>query len=304
MRRPNWRTKKVSETLQEKATRSPAAIRIGKKLYPCDGRPYIMGILNVTPDSFSDGGRFPSMEQAVEHGMAMAEQGADFIDIGGESSRPGAQPVSLEEEASRVLPVIQKLVSKINIPISIDTTKAEVARRALLAGAKILNDISALRADPEMINVALKFQAPVILMHMRGEPRTMQNEPHYKNVVREIHEFLEERIIFAQARGLESGQIIIDPGLGFGKRLGDNFEILRRLREFGDLAPILVGPSRKSFIGSILDVPPAERLFGTAAAAAVATMNGATILRVHDVREMRQVAEITYQCMTRAEPRD
>jgi len=293
----------MSETIQEKAARPAAAFRIGKKLYPCNGRPYIMGILNVTPDSFADGGRFLSMEQAVEHGVEMADQGADFIDVGGESSRPGAQPVSLDEEASRVLPVIQRLAPKVNIPISIDTTKAEVARRALLAGAKIINDISALRADPEMINMALKFHAPVILMHMRGDPRTMQDQPHYKNVVREIHDFLEERIIFAQARGLEADHIIIDPGLGFGKRLGDNYEILRRLREFADLAPILVGPSRKSFIGSVLEVPPGERLFGTAAAAAVATMNGAAILRVHDVREMRQVAEITYQCMTRAEPR-
>jgi len=281
-----------------------AAFRIGKKLYPCEGRPYIMGILNVTPDSFADSGRFFATDQAVEHGVEMAGQGADFIDVGGESSRPGAQSVSPEEEAARVLPVIQRLTPKLNVPISIDTTKAEVARRALLAGAQWINDISALRADPEMINVALKFHAPVILMHMRGDPRTMQNQPHYQNVVREIHEFLEERIIFAKARGLEADQILIDPGLGFGKRLGDNYEILRRLREFADLGPILVGPSRKSFIGNVLEVPPAERLFGSAAAAAVATITGAAILRVHDVREMRQVAEITYQCMTRSEPGD
>ena len=294
----------MSEAIQEVTVRPAAALRIGKKLYPCADRPYLMGILNVTPDSFADGGRYHSTDQAVARGMEMADQGADFIDVGGESSRPGAQPVSLEEEASRVLPVIQKLAPKLNAPISIDTTKAELARRALMAGAKIINDISALRSDPEMINIALKFQAPVILMHMRGDPRTMQHQPHYQNVLSEIHDFLEERIIFAKARGLEADQIIIDPGLGFGKRLGDNYEILRRLREFADLGPILVGPSRKSFIGHVLNLPPEERLFGTAAAAAVATLNGAAILRVHDVREMRQVAEITFQCMTRAEPRD
>ncbi|HEX7345138.1 MAG TPA: dihydropteroate synthase [bacterium] len=285
---------------------SPAArsFRVGKKPYPGAARPYIMGILNVTPDSFADGGLYQQLDQAVAHGLEMAEQGADFIDVGGESSRPGANPVSLDEEAARVLPVIQKLATQINIPISIDTSKAEVARRALLSGARLINDISALRADPEMIKVALDFQATLVLLHMQGEPGTMQIRPHYKDVVREIHNFLEERITFARARGLEADQIIIDPGIGFGKRLGDNYEILRKLREFGDLAPILVGPSRKSFIGQVLNAPPGERLFGTAAAVAVATMNGAAILRVHDVREMRQVAEISYQCMTRSEPGD
>jgi dihydropteroate synthase len=260
-----------------------------------------MGILNVTPDSFSDGGRYLGVEQAVDRALKMAADGADFIDVGGESSRPGAESIPLEEEAARVLPVIHELAARLDIPLSIDTCKAEVARRALLEGAQIINDITGLRGDSGMVGVASKCEATVILMHMRGEPRTMQQAPHYEDVIAEIRAFLQERLDFAQTRGVAEDRILIDPGIGFGKRIGDNYTILRELREFSNIGPILIGPSRKNFIGSVLNAAPQERVFGTAAAVTVAVMNGARVIRVHDVAEMRQVVEITHQCMTRSE---
>jgi len=280
------------------------AFRVGDRLYRREGRPYIMGILNVTPDSFSDGGKFQETSAALDQARRMVEEGADFIDVGGESTRPGADPVSAEEEWNRVKDVVRQIAAELPIPLSIDTTKASVARRALDAGARIINDISALRSDPEMLEVALDGDATLVLMHMQGEPRTMQANPAYRDLMLEIHAFLAERVEAAYSAGVVPDRLIVDPGIGFGKRPGDNFEILGRLGELADLGPILVGPSRKSFVGRALNLLPEERLLGTAAAAAVATVQGADILRVHDVKSIFQAAEIAHQCLTRAEPRE
>ncbi len=253
-------------------------------------RTCIMGILNVTPDSFSDGGRYLALEAAVAHAEAMAEAGADLIDIGGESTRPtgpygeGAQGISSEEEIRRTVPVVRRLAARIDRPISIDTTKAEVAERALDAGASIVNDISALRFDPEMPGTVARAGVPVVLMHMQGTPRTMQQNPTYHNLIGEIGTFLARRRDAACAAGIAPGQILVDPGIGFGKRHRHNFEILARLDEFHTLGcPLLVGPSRKQFLGVPPDVPPEERLEGTLAALAFCVAGGAHIVRVHDV---------------------
>jgi len=257
------------------------------------GRVLIVGILNVTPDSFSDGGRFLSPDAAVERALAMEREGADIIDVGGESSRPGAEPVPVEEELRRVLPVLERLRGKLRIPISIDTTKAEVAEVALRAGASIVNDISALRFDPAMAPVVAEFGAGLVLMHMLGTPKTMQQDPHYEDVVTEVRDFLAERALYAQSQGIPREAIAVDPGVGFGKTVEHNLEILRRLSELAELGfPVLVGPSRKSFIGAVLGLPVEERLEGTLAACAVAVVRGADILRVHDVREVRRAADL------------
>jgi dihydropteroate synthase len=253
----------------------------------------IMGILNITPDSFSDGGRFLKTDDAIRQAETLAEEGADLIDIGGESSRPGAAAVPIEEEIRRVVPIIEQLVKRLSIPISIDTTKAEVARRALAAGARIINDISALRFDPEMAPLAARDGVPVVLMHMQGTPKDMQVHPVYADVVREISAFFETRIRFAEQSGISRERIVLDPGIGFGKTIDHNLEILARLDEFRSLGrPLLIGPSRKSFIGQVLGLPVEERLEGTAAAAAVGILNGASIIRVHDVRAMNRVARM------------
>ena len=258
-----------------------------------DGRVLIMGILNVTPDSFSDGGRFLSPDAAVERALAMEKEGADIIDVGGESSRPGAEPVPVEEELRRVLPVLERLRGKLRIPISIDTTKAEVAEAALRAGASIVNDISALRFDPAMAPLVAKFGAGLVLMHMLGTPKTMQQAPHYEDVVTEVRDFLAERAQYAQSQGIPREAIAVDPGIGFGKTVEHNLELLRRLPELVELGfPVLVGPSRKSFIGAILGFGVEERLEGTLAACAVAVVRGADILRVHDVKEVRRAADL------------
>jgi len=258
-----------------------------------DGRVLIMGILNVTPDSFSDGGRFLSPDAAVERALAMEKEGADIIDVGGESSRPGAEPVPVEEELRRVLPVLERLRGKLRIPISIDTTKAEVAEAALRAGASIVNDISALRFDPAMAPLVAKFGAGLVLMHMLGTPKTMQQAPHYEDVVTEVRDFLAERAQYAQSQGIPREAIAVDPGIGFGKTVEHNLELLRRLPELVELGfPVLVGPSRKSFIGAILGLGVEERLEGTLAACAVAVVRGANILRVHDVKEVRRAADL------------
>jgi len=258
-----------------------------------DGRVLIMGILNVTPDSFSDGGRFLSPDAAVKRALIMEKEGADIIDVGGESSRPGAEPVPVEEELRRVIPVLERLRGKLRIPISIDTTKAEVAEAALRAGASIVNDISALRFDPAMASVVAEFGAGLVLMHMLGTPKTMQQDPHYEDVVREVREFLAERALYAQSQGIPREAIAVDPGIGFGKTVEHNLELLRRLPELVELGfPVLVGPSRKSFIGAILGLGVEERLEGTLAACAVAVVRGADILRVHDVREVRRAADL------------
>ena len=223
----------------------------------------------------------------------MAEEGADIIDIGGESTRPGSDPVSLEEELSRVLPVIESLVKQIDIPISIDTYKANVARQALDAGAQMINDISALRYDPEMKEIAARYNVPLVLMHIQGTPKNMQQNPTYEDVIGEITDYLKESIQIAVEAGVEREKIIIDPGIGFGKRLEDNLNILKNLKKFSILkCPVLIGCSRKFFIGKILNLPAEERLEGSLAALAVAVMNGASLVRVHDVKESKRVAEL------------
>jgi len=256
-------------------------------------RTLIMGILNVTPDSFSDGGLHYGLEDAVTHALEMAEAGADIIDVGGESTRPGSEPVPLKEELRRVIPVIKAIREESDIPISIDTYKAEVAEEALLAGADMINDISALRFDEEMKDLLAKFQVPVVLMHMQGTPKTMQENPTYTDVVAEISAFFKERIATAVEAGISEDNIIIDPGIGFGKRLEHNLEIIRRLAELKSLGrPILLGTSRKSFIGQITKAPVAERLEGTIASTIIGIMNGADLVRVHDVRQVKRAVEI------------
>jgi dihydropteroate synthase len=251
-----------------------------------------MGILNVTPDSFSDGGRFYSCDAAVAQGLKLVQSGADILDIGGESTRPFSDPLPDEEEIRRVLPVIEKLSSQISIPISIDTTKARVARQALDAGAAMINDIGALRFDPDMVRVAATYQVPIVLMHIKGTPKTMQVAPHYDNLIAEIKSFLSEAAARAQAGGVLRTHIIIDPGIGFGKTFHHNLVLINRLYELKSVGfPILVGPSRKAFIRNILksegdaDIDPDSEIVeaGTQAAIAAAVLKGADIIRVHDV---------------------
>ncbi len=264
-------------------------------------RTCIMGILNVTPDSFSDGGQFFNSQDAADHGERLFQEGADILDIGGESTRPFSDPLSADEESRRVLPVIEKLAGRISIPISIDTTKSIVAKRALEAGAAIINDVSALRMDPEMAETAAEYSIPVVLMHMKGTPKTMQRSPAYTDLVGEIKTFLLEAVKRAEEKGIKKSNIIIDPGIGFGKSFAHNLILLNRLDEFKDLnAPILVGPSRKAFIRNLLTNSPSEDLdpllpvveTGTQAAIAVAVLNGAHIVRVHNVKNTRATVKI------------
>ena len=257
------------------------------------GRTFLMGVVNVTPDSFSDGGRFLEPEKAVEHGCRLVEAGADFLDIGGESTRPGAAPVSAAEERARVVPVIQRLREQVAVPISVDTYKAEVARAALEAGAEIVNDISGFRFDPEMASVVARHGAGAVLMHIRGTPRNMQKNPRYGDVMEAILVSLARSIARAVAGGCAVDQLVVDPGIGFGKRWFDNYDILNRLPELAVLRrPVMVGASRKSFLGKVLGVLPQERLIGTVAAHTWAILQGAQIVRVHDVAEARQAAQI------------
>jgi len=253
----------------------------------------VMGILNVTPDSFSDGGEFLDTQKAIEHGFRMASQGAAVIDVGGESSRPGAEPVSAKEQIKRVVPVIEALCEKINIPISIDTYNFEVAEAALDAGAAIINDITAL-SDKRMGKLAAEKQVPVSLMHMQGSPSTMQAEPKYKDVVSEVLDFLVSRAGQAQSFGIPKERIFIDPGIGFGKTLEHNLLLLKNIDKFVSSGyKVLVGPSRKRFIGQLTGkAKPADRVFGTAAAVALAAAAGASIVRVHDVAEMTDVVKV------------
>jgi dihydropteroate synthase len=256
-------------------------------------RTVIMGILNVTPDSFYDGGRRPDPGRAVADGVALAEAGAEIIDVGGESTRPGARPVSAEEELERVLPVVRGLRSAGSTPISIDTYKAKVARLALEAGADIVNDISALRFDPEMAGLVARERVPLILMHMQGTPRTMQMEPRYDDVVGEVRDFLIAQVGRAAEAGIELENIIIDPGIGFGKTLQHNLTLLRHLSSFTSLGqPLLVGASRKTFIGKILNLDADDRLEGSLAVAVAAVMAGANIIRVHDVKETQRAIRV------------
>jgi dihydropteroate synthase len=252
----------------------------------------LMGVINVTPDSFSDGGLFANVEDAVEYGIRMEEDGADIIDIGGESSRPGSEPISVEEEMKRVIPVIASLGKRITIPISIDTTKSEIARMALEAGAEIINDISAMRCDEKMAGTVARCKVPVILMHMRGTPKTMQEgDLSYPSLRDDIIRFLEERIDEATSSGIERDAIIIDPGIGFGKTVEDNIRLIKYLEEFKGLGrPILIGTSRKGFIGKTTGGGTENRMEGTAATVTAAILNGAHVVRVHDVGFMKKVA--------------
>jgi dihydropteroate synthase len=269
-------------------------IECGKYTLRLGGKTLIMGILNVTPDSFADGGRYNRIDSALQKAEKMAEEGADIIDIGGESTRPGAKPVPLKEEIRRTIPVIKRLVKRIDLPISIDTNKSQVAREALNSGASLVNDISALRVDKKMVGVASRYKVPLVLMHMQGRPRNMQKNPQYKDVVGEIISFLRERMGFAKEEGIDEERIIVDPGIGFGKKTEHNLEIFHRLSEFKSLGrPILVGPSRKSVIGNVLGLPIEERLEGTAATVAASILNGADMVRVHDVKEMKRVVDMT-----------
>ena len=279
-------------------TNNPKKLTIRNKSFEWGKRTYLMGVLNVTPDSFSDGGDFNTIESAVAQAENMVKSGVDIIDIGGQSTRPGAAEISLAEEIDRVIPVVQMLRQKADIfgsiPISVDTTRADVAQAAVEAGADIINDISGATFDPEMLSTVAKLAVPIVLMHIRGTPQTMQKLTDYRDLIGEIGEFLESRIAAAVAAGIDKSQIIIDPGIGFAKTYSQNLEILRELPKFRFLdCPILVGVSRKSFIGQILNQPEAkQRVWGTAAACTGAIANSADILRVHDVREIHDVCQV------------
>ena len=266
---------------------------VGERVLELSRRPCIMGILNVTPDSFSDGSRYLSTERAVEHALEMEEEGADIIDIGGESTRPCAEPVGIDEELRRILPVLEGLSGKLKIPVSVDTFKAAVAKEALDAGAVIVNDISALTFDDRMVEVVSAARAGLVLMHTRGRPAEMQKDTSYSSIVGDVSDFLRKSLLLATTAGIEADRIVIDPGIGFGKSIDGNLELLRRLPELTALGrPIMVGTSRKSFIGAILGRPVTERVFGTAATVALALANGASIFRVHDVRAMRDTVDM------------
>ncbi|MGH9812641.1 MAG: dihydropteroate synthase [Candidatus Acidiferrales bacterium] len=277
-----------------RATRRRFVLRLRSRRLVLGERTQVMGVLNVTPDSFSDGGRFFSAKCAIQHALEMERAGADLIDVGGESTRPGSFGISAAEELRRVLPVLKGLKGRLRIPVSIDTVKAEVAEAALAAGAEMINDISGLRFDPRIAEVARRRRVPLILMHIRGTPATMQKQRFARNIWRELERGLGWSVKQALRAGVKRSQLLIDPGIGFGKSAEQNLEILRgleRLKKFG--LPIVIGTSRKTFIGKALGgAPPEERLWGTAATVAASILGGAHIVRVHDVAEMVQVARI------------
>jgi dihydropteroate synthase len=252
---------------------------------PFNRTPLVMGIVNVTPDSFSDGGRFLNCEKAVEHALQLVDDGADILDIGGESTRPGSKSVPVQMEMDRTVPVIEAIIDKVNIPISLDTRKASVAAEALKLGCHMVNDVTACR-DPEMTDVLARYSAPVIIMHMKGDPETMQDNPTYVDVVAEVSEFLDKRANYLLSRGVKKDQLIIDPGIGFGKRFEDNLELMRNIGKLRSLGyPVLVGGSRKRFLGTLLDADTDHRLAGSLAVAAKCWNDGVEIIRVHDVKE-------------------
>ena len=253
----------------------------------------LMGIINISPDSFYDQSRCNSTDEVLQKAEKMIREGADFLDLGAESSRPGSKPISEQEEIDKLIPVISSLVKITDIPISVDTYKPIVAKETLQAGAKIINDITGLQKTPEMADVISKFDAGVILMHMKGSPITMQKNPSYKNVIQEVKEFLEQSVKISKEAGIFSDQIAIDPGIGFGKKQKHNLEILSKLEKFIELGkPILIGVSRKSFIGNILNLPPERRLEGSLAASVIGITKGASIVRTHDVKETRNAIKV------------
>ena len=268
--------------------------RVGDRAFDCSERTLVMGILNVTPDSFSDGGRFLDRATAVAHATLMVDDGADILDVGGESTRPGSAPVSADEELERVHPVIERLAElHPGVPISIDTRKAEVAAEALDAGATIVNDVSG-GADPAMFDVVRDREAAIVLMHMQGDPTTMQEAPHYDDVVGEVHEYLRQRIEAAELAGIDPERIAIDPGIGFGKGLDHNLELMHGVDALLDLGrPVMVGPSRKKFIGTILDLPEEERVEGTVGAVVWMVARGAHLVRVHDVKVVVRAVRVS-----------
>lgn len=272
-------------------------INIGEKTFNIKQKTILMGILNVTPDSFSDGGKFFSIEKAVEQAILMEKQGADIIDIGGESTRPGANKISPEEEINRIIPIIDEILEKTNIPISVDTYKSKVAKKAIDTGVSMINDITALKGDNSLVKIISEYEIPICLMHMKGQPNNMQKNPVYSNIINEIYLFLKERAEFSIKNKIKKGKIIIDPGIGFGKRTGqgieDNCEILRNLKKLKELNfPIMIGASRKTFIGNICgfnkNLMINQRLEGSLAAACIAVLNGADIIRAHDIKETRR----------------
>ncbi len=270
------------------------SLTIGGREFDFNEKTYVMGILNITPDSFSDGGSYDGVEEAVRRAQEMVEEGAHIIDVGGESSRPGAEYVPEEEELSRVLPVIRRLVQEIDVPISIDTYKAGVAKACIQAGAHIINDISGFKGDPDMANVAARLGVPCILMHMRGTPKTMQDNLHYHSFMENLREELSESIEMAVEAGIERKNIILDPGVGFSKSSDHNLEIIKNIKELKRMGyPLLVGASRKRFIGEILDAASDERLEGSLAVAVISSWEGAGILRVHDVKETVRALKVT-----------
>jgi len=263
------------------------------KILNLDERTLIMGVLNVTPDSFSEGGKYVKPDLAVKRGIRMVEEGADIIDVGGESTRPGSTSISLKEEIERVLPVVKGLLKEIDVPVSIDTYKSDVAEICLKEGVHIVNDISGLRFDDRMVDVVIKYDVPVIIMHIKGTPKDMQINPHYDNFLEELKTYFKNRIEFAVSRGVSREKIIIDPGIGFGKRLQDNFSILQNIRFFKELGyPVLIGASRKSFIGKTINEDINNRLEGSLASASIACYNGVNIVRVHDVKETKRALKI------------
>jgi dihydropteroate synthase len=272
----------------------PDPIKIGKKTFRFGKQTYIMGVLNVTPDSFSDGGKYVEGDRAVDFAKKMISEGADIIDVGGESTKPGSRPVSAAEEKKRVLPVIKKLAKMSKVPISIDTTKAEVAKAALSVGAAMVNDISGLRFDKKMAKVVAQYKVPLCIMHMQGRPSTMQRKPTYTDLLGEIVKYLSEGILIAEKAGINRKNIIIDPGIGFGKSVGHNLDIINHLKELKVLGrPILVGPSRKSLIGKVLGTPINERIEGTAVTVSLSIANGVDIVRVHDIKEIEKVVKMS-----------
>jgi dihydropteroate synthase len=282
----------IKETLKN-ISKTQYAIRCRKRTLTLGKRTLLMGVLNVTPDSFSDGGLFYDQSKATSHGVKMVQEGADIIDIGGESTRPGSKPLEVEEELRRVIPVIKSIAAEVDVPISIDTYKSTVAQKAIEAGAEIINDISGLKFDPSLAGVASTEDVPLILMHIRGTPETMQNNIHYDSLFSEILQYLKDSIHRAESAGLDPRQIIIDPGIGFGKTVEDNLFIIRNLFEFRVLGkPILLGTSRKSFIGKILNAPVGERLEGTLSSITVGVLNGANIIRSHDVFEAKRAIAV------------